>query len=96
METLNLGDSGLLPNQKTSICESPDLITTCSARRWLNAPTPAYREIAVRRGSRLGLFDGAATRPVVTATGTVRRIGASTAGDLLPSRNKCSRLAAGG
>ena len=33
MEILNLGDSGLLPNQKTSICEFPDLITTCSARR---------------------------------------------------------------
>ncbi len=54
METLNLGDSGLLPNQKTSICEFPDLITTCSARRWPSAPTPAYREIAVRRGNRLG------------------------------------------
>ena len=54
METLNLGDSGLLRNQKTSICEFPDLITICSASRWPNAPTPAYREIAVRRGSRLG------------------------------------------
>jgi hypothetical protein len=54
METLNLGDSELLPNQKTSICEFPDLITTCAARRRPSAATPAYREIAVRRDSRLG------------------------------------------
>jgi hypothetical protein len=74
METLKLGDSGLLSNQKTSICESADLITTCSARRWPNAPTPAYREIAVRRGGRLGLFGGVATRPVVTAPDTAGRI----------------------
>lgn len=40
METLNLGDSGLLPNQKTSICEFPDLITTCSARRWPSVQLP--------------------------------------------------------